>query len=135
MVVSLPFRRFVQQLSRILIQRPRTGRLRSRRREWHAVAAEVETFEPRVLLSSIVVGSMSGGQNYAANVTVAQLDPTHTAVTLRDAVDAANNTTGADTISFDSSVFPPNTQTTIVLAGGTPLVLSDTSGATTISAT
>src|SRR5258708_5279801 len=101
MVVSLPFRRFVQQLSRFKTHRPRSGRLRPRRHEWHVVAADVQTLEPRQLLSSIVVNSTSGGQNYALTVTVAQLDATHTAVTLRDAVNAANNTKGADTISFD----------------------------------
>lgn len=90
--------------------------------------------EFRELLSSIVVTSSSGGQNYASNVTFSQLDPTHTTVTLRDAVNAANNSSGADTISFDVGIFPPNTPspTTIVLAGGTPLQFTDTSGATTI---
>src|SRR5579859_4519652 len=135
MVVSLPFRRFVQQLSTILTHRKHTSRLRSPRREWHVVAADVQTLESRQLLSSIVVNSMSGGQNYASSVTVGQLDPTQTAVTLRDAVDAANNTGGTETISFDSTVFPSNAQTptTIVLAGGTPLDLSDKSGAMTIA--
>jgi len=93
----------------------------------------VETLETRVLLSGIVINSTDGGQNYAATVTVGQLDPTHTAVTLRDAVNAANNTTGADTISFDLNVFPPNAFTTITLSGGMPLELKDTSGATTIA--
>ncbi|MBI3864215.1 MAG: Ig-like domain repeat protein [Planctomycetia bacterium] len=98
------------------------------------MAADVEILESRQLLSSIVVTSTSGGQNYAPTVTALQLDPAHTSVTLRDAINAANNTKGADTISFDAGVFPPNTPipTTIVLAGGTPLELSDTSGATTI---
>jgi sporulation-control protein spo0M len=133
MVVSLPFRRFVQQLAG-LTWRTRVVRLRTRRRQWQIVAAAVENLEPRQLLSSIIVSSTSGGQNYASTVTVSQLDPAHTAVTLRDAIDAANNTTGADTISFDSTVFPPNgtTPVTISLTGGTPLTLSDTSGATTI---
>ena len=91
--------------------------------------------EIRELLSSIVVTSTSGGQNYASNVTFSQLDPTHTAVTLRDAVNAANNTSGADSISFDAGLFPPNTPspTTIVLSGGTPLQFTDTTGATTIT--
>ncbi|HLJ10944.1 MAG TPA: choice-of-anchor Q domain-containing protein [Planctomycetaceae bacterium] len=135
MVVSLPFRQFVQRLSRFGTRRPHSTRLRRRPSEWLVVAAEVETLESRQLLSSIVVNSTSGGENYAATVTAAQLDPAHTAVTLRDAIDAANNTTGADTISFDSNVFPANAAgpTTIVLSGGTPLELSDKSGATTIN--
>ena len=135
MVVSLPFRRFVQRLSPFVLRRPRAGRLRRRPPEWLVVAADVETLESRQLLSSIVVTSASGGQNYASGVKAGQLDSTQTAVTLRDAVNAANNTSGADTISFDSNVFPANAgnPTTIVLAGGTPLDLSDKSGATTIS--
>lgn len=135
MVVSLPFRRFVQRLAPFLKRRPQCGRLRQRRPEWLVVAADVEALESRLLLSSIVVNSTSGGLNYALTVTAGQLDPAHTAVTLRDAVNAANNTFGADTISFDSNVFPASaaSPTTIVLAGGTPLDLSDKSGATTIS--
>src|SRR6476660_1494780 len=98
MVVSLPFRRFVQQISRIIPHRTHSSRVRLRRQEWFAVAADVQILEPRQLLSSIVVNSTSGGANYAAGVTVAMLDPTHTAVTLRDAIHAADNTAGADTI-------------------------------------
>src|SRR5262252_8558426 len=108
MVVSLPFRRFVQQLSWALTHRPHFSHLRARRVEWHVVAADVEALETRQLLSSIVVNSTSGGANYAPTVTAAQLDPAHTAVTLRDAINAANNTAGSDSISFDSTIFPPN---------------------------
>ncbi|MGE5191171.1 MAG: choice-of-anchor Q domain-containing protein, partial [Deltaproteobacteria bacterium] len=136
MLVSLPFRRFVQQLTGVLSRRRVSIRRRSRGSEsWASMSAMVETLEPRVLLSSIVVNSTDGGQNYASTVTVGQLDPTHTAVTLRDAINAANNTGGADSISFDPTVFPPSasTPTTIVLSGGTPLELKDTSGATTIA--
>jgi hypothetical protein len=99
------------------------------------VAADVQTLETRQLLSSIVVNSTSGGQNYAATVTAVQLDPTHTAVTFRDALNAANNSAGSDTISFDASVFPPNpaSPTTIVLNAGTALHLTDKTGTTTIS--
>src|SRR5262249_14220748 len=121
MLVSLPFRRYVQQLTRVLSRRRRIVQLRSRRRDiWIPVAAMVETLEARALLSSIVVNSTSGGMNYAGNVTVSQLDPTHTAVTLRDAINAANNTSGADTITFDTAVFPPNSAipTVILLSGG-----------------
>src|SRR5262249_49241867 len=99
------------------------------------MAAIVETLETRVLLSSIVVNSTDGGQHYASFVTIGQLNPSSTSVTLRDAVNAANNTAGADTISFDPTVFPPNASspTTITLTGGTPLTLKVTGGATTIS--
>ena len=136
MLVSLPFRRFIERLAGFWPRRRCSRRLRLRRRDLSFRGpAIVETLEGRVLLSAIVVNSTDGGQHYASTVTFGQLDPAHTAVTLRDAVNAANNTTGADTISFDSSVFPQNAAnpTTIVLSGGTPLELKDTTGATTIS--
>jgi hypothetical protein len=93
--------------------------LRRQRNAWRLpAAAAVESLEQRVLLSSIVVNSADGGQNYASSVTVGDLNPNTTAVTLRDAIDAANNSGGDNTITFDSSVFPPNATTTITLSGG-----------------
>jgi hypothetical protein len=135
MVVSLPFRRFLRQLTVILPQRHRRRRLRLRKNDFPIPAAIVETLECRMLLSSIVVNSTDGGQNYNSTVTASQLNPSQTAVTLRDAINAANNTTGNNTISFDSSVFPTNAQTptTIMLSGGTPLELRNSSGTTTIA--
>jgi hypothetical protein len=85
-------------------------------------AALVETLEARRLLSGIVVTDAGGGMNYGADVTISQLDPNQTPVTLQDAVDAANNTGGNNTITFDGTAFPSNTQTTITLTGG-PLEL------------
>src|SRR5262245_51286077 len=106
MLVSLPFRRLLQQF-RFTRCRRRSVRLRRRGSTFCVpMAAIVETLETRVLLSSIVVNSTDGGQHYASTVTFGQLDPSNNSVTLRDAVNAANNTAGADTISFDTSVFP-----------------------------
>jgi len=136
MLVSLPFRRFVRQLTRAFPRRRIVARPRSRSSDFSGiVAAIVETLEDRMLLSSIVVNSTDGGQNYASTVTASQLDPAHTAVTLRDAVNAANNTNGADSITFDASVFPSNSASpiTITLTGGTPLEFTDMTGATTIT--
>lgn len=136
MLDSLPFRRYVEQLGSVL-KRRRTTRLRLNRRDVSGpVLACVDVLESRELLAAIVVNSLSGAQNYDATVTAGQLDATQTAVTLRDAINAANNTQGADTISFDQSVFPPDalSAATIVLTGGTPLLLKDTSGATSIVA-
>lgn len=135
MLVSLPFRRFIQRVAHVLPRRSVSGRLRRRCGGLSfCAAATVEMLESRVLPSSIVVNSTSGGQDYASTVTVGQLDPATTAVTLRDAINAANNTQGADTISFDASIFPPSssTPTTITLSGGTILEFTDKSGATTI---
>src|SRR5262249_24775089 len=56
---------------------------------------------------------------------VSDLDIAVKDVTLRDAVNAANNTPGGNVIAFETQVnFPPNTQHTIALTGG-HLVLTD----------
>lgn len=118
-----------------LVRRPR---LRRRWDGWNmpaTVAAQcAEHLERRVLLSNIVVNSTSGGLNYASTVTVGDLNPTTKAVTLRDAVNAVNNTGGDQTITFDASIFPTNrlTPTTITLTGGTSVELRDSTGKTTI---
>jgi hypothetical protein len=94
------------------------------------LAAEVQWLEPRLQLSSIVVNSTSDTPNYAASVTVSQLNPTSTPVTLRDAIDASNNTSGAQLIRFDPTVFPAGRLTTITL--NATLNLTNTSGQITI---
>src|SRR6516225_5404967 len=107
MLVSLPFRRFIERLGRFLPRRRVKVRLRSRWSDFSICGpAMVETLEARVLLSTIVVNSTSGGTDYNGNVTFNQLNSA-TPVTLRDAINAVNNTKGAFTISFDQSVFLP----------------------------
>src|SRR5262249_26353988 len=66
-----------------------------------------------------------GGANYdPGTVQISDFSlPGAATVTLQDAVHAANNTGGDDTITFDATVFPSNTQTTITLKGG-PLELT-----------
>jgi hypothetical protein len=101
----------------------------------------VETLEARMLLAAAVVNSTSGGTNYnAATVKISDFSlPNAAPVTLRDAVNAANNTAGNDTISFDSTVFPTNpaTPTTITLTGTTAVRLrnlaANANGTITIS--
>lgn len=105
-------------------------RLRRRPCAIPATAAEIESLEPRLLLSSIIVSATGDTPNYAANVTVAQLNPAVTPVTLRDAINAVNNTTGDNTITFDPTAFPANQLTTITL--GSTLEISQTSGKITI---
>jgi len=135
MLVSSPFQSFLRRISNVLISRKRASRLRrcQAHRLAPQVAAQVETLEDRALLSAsaVVVNSVSGSANYASNVTIGDLNPSVTPVTLRDAIDAVNNTAGAATISFDSTVFGSG-QTTINL-GGSMLELKNTSGMVTIA--
>lgn len=135
MLVSSPFQRFVQRIARVLPHRSRLSRLRRLRSIslYQNIPAIVETLEGRELLSAnaIVVNSVSGSANYASNVTINQLNPGVTPVTLRDAIHAVNNTPGAATISFDSTVFGSG-QTTIHL-GGSLLELTNTTGKVTIA--
>ncbi len=133
MLVSSPFQRFVRRISQVFPRTRRASRLRRTACVSPIVASQVETLEGRALLSAsaVVVNSVSGTANYASNVTISQLDRSVTPVTLRDAVDAVNNTPGAATISFDSTVFGSG-QTSINL-GGTMLELTNTTGLVTIA--
>jgi hypothetical protein len=111
-------------------------RTRSRRRVLRGghfqgpTAALVETLESRQLLSGtpsvdIRVDSAASGTNYPADVTVSDLNKAaFKDVTLRDAVNAANNTPGGDVIAFTQISFPANSQHTITVKGG-PLELTD----------
>lgn len=133
MLTSLPFRRFIQKLSHNVLPRSRrTGLRRAHSFQLAPHAAIVETLEDRALLSAnIVVNSTVDAQHYASSVTAAQLNPALTSVTIRDAINAANNTVGDINITFDASVFPSGTVSTIDLQG-TPLVITNTTGQVTI---
>jgi len=65
--------------------------------------------------------------------TIIVNNPTDTPVAgkvdLREAIDQANTTAGADTILFSGAVFTPHKTITL---NGTQLELTDTTGATTI---
>ncbi|MBI3861871.1 MAG: hypothetical protein HY290_08235 [Planctomycetia bacterium] len=136
MLVSAPFRRFVNRLHRTLTP----GRSRSRLRRTPAsalapVAAMVntiETLEDRQLLSaSILVNSTVDATHYASSVTAAQLNPAVTSVTLRDAINACNNTAGDISITFDPTIFQAGQTTTINLTSG-PLTITNSTGQVTI---
>jgi hypothetical protein len=94
--------------------------LRSRARHPGRITAALEAMEPRRLLSTFTVNTTSDVTNAGDGLT-----------TLREAVVAANADTGVDTINFSSTVFAAGSVHTITL--GSPLSLSDTSGATTIT--
>jgi hypothetical protein len=87
-------------------------RQRQRQRQWRRMRPTIVALEDRRLLSTFVV-------NNATDTPVAgETD-------LRQAITSANATTGANTITFDSTVFA--TPQTITL-GGTQLELSNTTG-------
>lgn len=106
--------KFLRRLARIFCidRRSVTSCIRRRSRE-HSVV--LERLEPRELLTGFVVTSTGD---------------TSDAGTLRWAIEQANNSVGADTISFDSNF---NSAQTIVLNGTQLPQLTDTTGPTTIS--
>ena len=95
----------------------RRGTHAGRRRQGWQVRPTLMALEDRRLLSTIVVN------NPTDTPVAGQTD-------LRQAIDRANASGGADTIVFDSTVF--KTPQTITLSG-TQLELSDTSGTETIT--
>jgi hypothetical protein len=83
--------------------------------------ARIEPCEPRQLLSTYVVNTLSDATNPGAGL-----------VTLRQAVADANLHSGADTITFDPKVFAPGSLHTITLVQG-QIQFTDTSGKTTVN--
>src|SRR5436309_1560591 len=86
-----------------------------------AARAILQQLEPRVLLSTYTVNTISDA-----------LNPGPGLMSLRQAVAAANAHSGADTINFAANVFTPASRETIALLNG-QITLSDKSGATTIA--
>ena len=82
----------------------------------------LEVLEPRTLLSTYTVT----GTGDAAQIITQTGPTTFNASTLRAAIVAANGSAGADTINFQAGVNG-------IIALASPLEVSDTSGATTIS--
>ena len=92
-------------------------RFDSRRRARLARRPTLEVMEPRTMLSTIVVNTLSDPSTATAGVT-----------SLREAIAQAASTSGDDTITFDASLSGP-----VVLSQG-QLVLADSSGSVTIQA-
>ena len=98
-----------------------------RRRLLSAVA---EALESRLFLTTVTVNSISDTPNYPGNVIVSDLN-SGTPITLRDGIDAANNTGGNVTINFDPSLTAHGAAT--ITLGGTELSLDDATGKLTIA--
>jgi hypothetical protein len=109
---------------RNLFARPAT---RPIRKAPHRRRLALEALEDRWCPSTVTV--LTNGDATGGTLTPTGPD-TYTAPTLRAAIAGANALAGADTITFDPTVFA--THQTITL-GGSQLELSDTSGATTIT--
>lgn len=93
-------------------------------RRFRAAASSVlETLETRQLLSAFVVNTLADTSDTPGSSTVS----------LRDAITAANNNFGADTITFDPSLTAGGPATITLSATLGTMTLSDTSGATTIT--
>src|SRR5207248_1573407 len=107
----------------INISNPIGGFMRgiSKRQLAHACRTTIEAFEPRRLLSTFTVNTTSDVINALDGVT-----------TLREAVTAANNHSGTDSIAFSSSVFTAGSLHTIKLTNGAVAFNTD-SAQTTIA--
>jgi Putative Ig domain/IPT/TIG domain/PKD domain len=92
---SLSYRAASALAAKSVSRRSKAG---SRRWGRSALGLGIEPLESRTLMTTVNVTSNSATPNYLSNVTIAQLDPTNTAVTFRDAVNAADNTGGSNTI-------------------------------------
>src|SRR5437763_1934325 len=82
----------------------------------HRDLPNVELIEPRLLLSTYTVNTISDAPNPGPGL-----------LSLRQAVAAANAHAGADTINFAPGLLPPGKLFTITLANG-QITFSDTTG-------
>ena len=88
---------------------------------------DFQTLEPRNLLASIVVSNATDVISPTANTSsIALLRSLNggDGISLREAIEAANNTQGDDTITFDSNVFTGSDNSVIRLVQG-ELVIND----------
>jgi len=106
-------RRNCRSRNRQLKERGRT------RRESRLEKFDVETLESRQLLAGVMVGNSLDVVNAPDVSSIAALiaDDGGDAISLREAITAANNTAGSDTITFDAALF--GTLTNVILSGNT----------------
>lgn len=88
---------FDHRVEKLLKKKNRTAARRTRS------GATLENLENRRLLANVVVNSLAATPNYPLSVTVNGLNPGVTPVTLMDAINAANNTSGADVINITAT--------------------------------
>ena len=86
---------------------------------------QVETLEERMMLSTVsVTNSLDVVNGDTSSISALVATSGNDGISLREAITAANNTTGSDIITFDSSVFNGQAADVIRL-GGTELFVTD----------
>jgi predicted outer membrane repeat protein len=86
-----------------LLRRRRPARTDRRTTPRRGPGLAIEQLEDRLVPATITVTSFADGEDYAATVTVGQLNPSVTPVTLTDAIHAANNTPGDTTLTGNTA--------------------------------
>ena len=102
---------------------PKSSRARNRRlARKQATKLNFEALEPRQLLAALTVGNATDVSNApdTSSITALMANDGGDGISLREAIAAANNTSGEDTITFASSLMGE----TITL-GGSQLVIND----------
>src|SRR5262245_6373685 len=103
---------------------------RPTRKPTHRIRLAVEALEARMVPSAVTVSNLTDDVNAdTSSLTALSINPGADGISLREAVMAANNTAGADTIDFDPTLFGTH-QTMTLTNGQVPLTDAAT---TTIS--
>ena len=110
------------------LRKSKSSRARKRRlAQSQKSKLDFQTLEPRNLLATVVVGTAEDLVSPTANTSsIAGLiaNDGGDGISLREAIVAANNTDGADTVTFDESVFTGRANSVIRLVQG-PLLIRD----------
>ena len=102
-------------------RKPKSSRARNRRlARKQANTLNFETLEPKHLLAAVTVSNATDLSNApdTSSITALMADDGGDGISLREAITAANNTSGADAITFDGSVFTGGDNNLIRLTQG-----------------
>ena len=101
-------------------RKPKSSRLRKRRRAGNRnQALSFELLESRQLLAGVTVSNAMDLSNAdTSSISALIANDGGDGISLREAIEATNNTTGADTITFDASVFTGGANSLLRLTQG-----------------
>ena len=102
-------------------RKPKSSRARNRRlARKQTTKLNFESLEPKNLLAAVAVGNATDLFNApdTSSITALIANDGGDGISLREAVTAANNTTGEDTITFDGSIFTGGNNSVIRLTQG-----------------
>ena len=103
-------------------RKPKTSAARNRRlARKQASKLSFEALEPKHLLAAITVGNATDVLSPTADtssITALMANDGGDGISLREAITAANNTSGEDTITFDANVFTGGDESVIRLTQG-----------------